>query len=140
MDVCFRPQAAVDQRYRGSALRDRPGIVLGGRLKLSPDEPARIRERLERFASSRKEHQPTSQPSCGSVFVQPPGDYAGRLIDVAGLKGLRVGAIEVSPVHANFFVNLGGGTAADVLALVERVEAEIERRFGIRLEREFELW
>lgn len=127
-------------RYRGSALRDRPGIVLGARLRLAPGDPARIRERLDHFAASRKRHQPTSQPSCGSVFVQPPGDYAGRLIDAAGLKGLRVGAIEVSPVHANFFVNLGGGTAADVLALVERVEAEIERRFGVRLEREFELW
>jgi UDP-N-acetylmuramate dehydrogenase len=128
-------------RYRGSALRDHPDrIVLGARLRLVTDDPARIRERLERFAASRKANQPTSQPSCGSVFVQPPGDYAGRLIDAAGLKGLRVGAIEVSPLHANFFVNHGGGTAHDVLALVDRVETEVERRFGVRLEREFELW
>jgi UDP-N-acetylmuramate dehydrogenase len=128
-------------RYRGSALRDRPErIVLGARLRLAPDDPARVRERLERFAASRKANQPTAQPSCGSVFLQPPGDYAGRLIDAAGLKGTRVGAIEVSPLHANFFVNHGGGTARDVLALVDRVEAEVERRFGVRLEREFELW
>jgi UDP-N-acetylmuramate dehydrogenase len=74
------------------------------------------------------------------VFLKPPGDFAGRLIDQAGLKGLRVGDAEVSPRHANFFVNRGRATAQDVLALVERVEAEVLERFGVKLEREFELW
>jgi UDP-N-acetylmuramate dehydrogenase len=95
---------------------------------------------MESFTESRKRNQPTELPSCGSVFVQPPGDFAGRLIDEAGLKGLREGGIEVSRLHANFFVNLGGGTARDVLRLVERVEDEVLGRFGVRLEREFELW
>jgi UDP-N-acetylmuramate dehydrogenase len=78
--------------------------------------------------------------SCGSVFLKPEGDFAGRLVEAAGLKGLQVGGVQVSRLHANFFVNLGGGTAADALALVERVEREVLRRFGVRLEREFELW
>ena len=81
-----------------------------------------------------------SYPSCGSVFLKPPGDFAGRLIEQAGLKGLRVGQMEVSRKHANFFVNLGGATSADALELVARVEAEVERRSGVRLVREFELW
>jgi UDP-N-acetylmuramate dehydrogenase len=95
---------------------------------------------MEKFAESRRKNQPTELASCGSVFLKPQGDFAGRLIDEAGLKGRRCGAIEVSSKHANFFVNRGGGTAADALALVEAVEAEVERRFGVRLVREFELW
>lgn len=126
--------------YRTSAFRGRPGVVLVARLDLTRDDPDAIRARLDEFAASRKRNQPTRLPSCGSVFVQPPGDFAGRLIEAAGLKGRRVGGIEVSTLHANFFVNVGGGTARDALALVADVEAEVERRFGVRLEREFELW
>ena len=132
--------AACGFRYRGSRFRGRPGVVLAAVLELAADEPQAIRERMERFAESRKRGQPTELPSCGSVFLKPPGDFAGRLIEQAGLKGLRVGDVEVSRKHANFFVNLGRATSADVLALVEHVEREVERRFGVRLEREFELW
>jgi len=127
-------------RYRRSTFRDRRCIVVGTTLALAPGDASEIRARLDTFAASRKEHQPTEWPSCGSVFLKPPGDFAGRLIDDAGLKGLRVGDIEVSPKHANFFVNRGRATAAEVLALVERVEREVEQRFGVRLEREFEVW
>jgi UDP-N-acetylmuramate dehydrogenase len=126
--------------YRDSVFRHRPGIVLGATLELQRGDPAELRQRLEQFAASRKANQPTDLPSCGSVFLKPPGDFAGRLIDEAGLKGLRVGDVEVSTKHANFFVNRGRATAADVLELVERVEREVERRFGVRLVREFEQW
>ena len=115
-------------------------MVLRATFELDADDPRAIRQRLATYAASRKEQQPTDWPSCGSVFLTPPGDFAGRLIDQAGLKGLRIGDAEVSPRHANFFVNRGRATAADVLALVERVEAEVYERFGVRLEREFELW
>jgi len=127
-------------RYRGSRFRGAGGVVLEAALRLAPGDSGAIAERLASFAASRKANQPTELPSCGSVFVQPEGDYAGRLIDRAGLKGLRVGDVEVSRKHANFFVNLGRGSAADALALVERVEREVESRFGVRLEREFEYW
>jgi UDP-N-acetylmuramate dehydrogenase len=127
-------------RYRGSALRDRAGIVLGATLLLAPGEPDAIRQRLEGYAASRKANQPTELPSCGSVFLKPEGDFAGRLIEQAGLKGLRVGEVQVSPKHANFFVNLGRATAVDVLELVEQVEREVEAKFGVKLVREFELW
>jgi UDP-N-acetylmuramate dehydrogenase len=126
--------------YRRSAFRGRRDVVLGCRLELESDDPERVRSRLEGFVSSRKKNQPTELPSCGSVFLKPPGDFAGRLIDAAGLKGLRIGGVEVSSKHANFFVNVGGATCADVLALVERVEAEVEKRYGVKLIREFELW
>ena len=126
--------------YRTSVFRGRPGVVLDAALELTLDDPAAVRDRLEYYADSRKQNQPTELPSCGSVFLKPEGDFAGRLIDQAGLKGLRVGDLQVSPKHANFFVNLGRGTAADLLELVERVEREVETRFGVKLTREFEIW
>jgi UDP-N-acetylmuramate dehydrogenase len=133
-------RAGCEFGYRRSAFRGRDIVVVAASLRLERGDPAEIRARLERFALSRKENQPTDVPSCGSVFLKPEGDFAGRLIEEAGLKGLRIGDLQVSPKHANFFVNLGDGTAGEALELVERVEAEVERRFGIRLIREFELW
>jgi UDP-N-acetylmuramate dehydrogenase len=126
--------------YRTSALRGAPGIVLAARFDLAEEDGATVRARLDAYAASRRANQPTELPSCGSVFLKPPGDFAGRLIESAGLKGLRCGAIEVSPKHANFFVNLGGGSASDALALIERVEREVEARFGVHLTREVEVW
>ena len=133
-------RAACAFGYRRSAFRGARRVVLETMLALRGEDPERIRERLEAYAARRKETQPTHLPSCGSVFLKPPGDFAGRLIEAAGLKGLRIGGVEVSRKHANFFVHVGGGTAADALALVERVEDEVATRFGVRLEREFELW
>ncbi len=126
--------------YRTSAFRGRSGVVLQANLRLSPGDPSTIQARLDEFAASRKENQPTELASCGSVFLKPPGDFAGRLIEAAGLKGLQVGQIQVSTKHANFFVNLGGGTAEQVLALTARVEREVAARFDVELTREFEVW
>jgi len=126
--------------YRTSVFRGRSGIVLTAELALTPDDPAAVKERLSRFAESRKANQPTELPSCGSVFLKPEGDFAGRLIEAAGLKGRRIGGIQVSEKHANFFVNVGGGTAKDALALVELVEREVAEKLGVKLTREFEVW
>ena len=141
-DGALRRFPAADCRfgYRHSRFRGGGGVVLGAELQLTRGDTHEIESRLEAFAESRKANQPTELPSCGSVFVKPPGDFAGRLIEQAGLKGLRVGDVQVSPKHANFFVNLGRATCADVLTLVERVEHEVQRQFGIPLQREFELW
>ncbi len=93
---------------------------------------ARIRELLAR----RGETQPTREPSCGSTFRNPPGDYAARLIEAAGLKGSEVGGARVSEKHANFIVNTGAATAADIEALIVRIQERVERVYGIRLETE----
>jgi UDP-N-acetylmuramate dehydrogenase len=134
------PHEACHFGYRTSAFRGRRGVVLGATLTLTPDAPDAVNERLLRFAESRKANQPTDLPSCGSVFLKPEGDFAGRLIEACGLKGSRVGDVEVSEKHANFFVNLGHGSAKDVLTLVELVEREVLAQFGVRLTREFEIW
>jgi len=139
-EVRIRPAAECGFGYRRSRFRGGAAIVLGARLALVPGPRAEIEARLAHHAASRKAHQPTELPSCGSVFLKPAGDFAGRLIEQAGLKGRRVGDVQVSPKHANFFVNLGAGTAADALALVDEVERAVLARHGVRLEREFELW
>ena len=126
--------------YRTSVFRGRRGVVLQAELALTPDDPAAVKDRLLHFSESRKANQPTELPSCGSVFLKPEGDFAGRLIEAAGLKGRRIGGIEVSEKHANFFVNVGGGTAKDALALVQLVEHEVFDKFGVELTREFEIW
>jgi len=135
-----RDRDACEFSYRSSGFSRRRGVIVECSLRLEPGIVGEIEARMEHFAASRKANQPTELPSCGSVFLKPPGDFAGRLIDAAGLKGLRVGQVEISPKHANFFINHGGAAATDVLELVERVEAEVERQFGVKLAREFELW
>lgn len=103
---------------------------------LAKGSPEVIRGRMDWLASERRSKQPHGLPNAGSVFKNPPGDFAGRLIEAAGFKGKRTGGAEVSSIHANFIVNAGGARAADVLALMEEIERTVAERFGIRLERE----
>jgi UDP-N-acetylmuramate dehydrogenase len=108
---------------------------LSATLEFEPDpdaSAATIKELLGR----RNATQPLGVPSCGSVFRNPPGDFAGRLIERAGLKGLRVGAASVSEKHANFIINTGGASAADIERLIEQVRDGVERACGVRLELE----
>ncbi|HET9581094.1 MAG TPA: UDP-N-acetylenolpyruvoylglucosamine reductase, partial [Usitatibacter sp.] len=92
----------------------------------------RIRELLARRVAS----QPLNQPNAGSVFRNPPGDHAARLIESCGLKGLTLGGAQVSTKHSNFIVNLGNATAADIEGLIDRVEAEVRAKTGVALVRE----
>ena len=106
---------------------------LGAELRLQPGEPGRAEGEIRRLLKARAEKQPLGVRSCGSVFRNPPGDYAGRLIEVSGLKGLRVGAAVVSEKHANFIVNTGAATAADIEELISRVIATVAERQGVHL-------
>jgi UDP-N-acetylmuramate dehydrogenase len=126
--------------YRSSALKRRPGdlVLLGARLKLTPSSPAEVQACMEEFIAQRKRTQPPGA-SMGSMFKNPPGDYAGRLIDAAGLKGARLGAAEISPIHANFIINHGSATAADIAGLIALARHKVEEMSSIRLELEVEL-
>jgi UDP-N-acetylmuramate dehydrogenase len=139
------PAADCGFRYRHSRFKDanRPGeppaeIILAGVFRLAPGDPAAIKERLDDVRRWRREHQPLGLPSAGSVFRNPDGDSAGRLIDALGLKGTRIGGAVVSDKHANFIVNDAHGTAADVRRLAERVRATVAARQGIQLALEIE--
>jgi UDP-N-acetylmuramate dehydrogenase len=122
--------------YRRSALQDGERVVLEVLLELSAgDEPA-IRQRMMDLVELRCQRQPVSAASAGSTFERPPGDYAGRLIEAAGLKGYRLGGAQVSPKHANFLANVGGATATDLVRLIEYVRERVQKDSGVRLQAE----
>ena len=114
-----------------------PEMIVGARFLLRRDDPAAVRGHVREHLDYRKRTQPVEK-SAGSVFKNPPGDYAGRLIEAAGLRGTRHGNAQISPKHANFIVNTGGATAADVVALIALARRTVRERFGIELELEVE--
>jgi UDP-N-acetylmuramate dehydrogenase len=129
--------ADLDLRYRDSRLKHAPGeVVLGAAFRLAPADAAVIAARLDDIRRWRREHQPLGLPSAGSVFRNPPGDSAGRLVEAAGLKGHRIGGAVVSERHANFIVNDERGSAADVRRLAEHVQSAVTERSGIKLDLE----
>jgi UDP-N-acetylmuramate dehydrogenase len=122
--------------YRGLAGLGPGAVIVSTLLRVVPADPEAVRAEVERLRERRAQTQPLDVPSCGSVFKNPPADFAGRLIEAAGLKGLRAGAAEISTLHANFILNRGGARAADVLTLIQRAQGAVYERFGIRLEPE----
>lgn len=130
----------MQYQYRSSILKrdSLPAVILAARIKLEHSSPQKAQEKMEAFSSHRRGTQPPGA-SLGSMFKNPPGDHAGRLIEAAGLKGLRVGDAEISTVHANFFVNHGKASAADIGELIRVARETVSEKFGIRLELEVEL-
>ncbi|MBI2178840.1 MAG: UDP-N-acetylmuramate dehydrogenase [Candidatus Tectomicrobia bacterium] len=116
-----------------------PGVVTAVRFRLRRGDAEALRVYLKENAALRRERQPWGVPCAGSIFRNPPGERAGRLIEAAGLKGRRVGGAEVSRVHANFLVNRGGATAADVLELIGEVQARVREAHGLNLELELKI-
>jgi UDP-N-acetylmuramate dehydrogenase len=114
-------------------------VVTRVTLRLQKGEVAEVSSKLRELVSKRKSSQPTGFPNSGSMFRNPPGDYAGRLIEAAGLKGKRIGQAQIAQRHANFIVNLGGARADDVRQLMELARAEVRRQFGVELVAEVKL-
>jgi UDP-N-acetylmuramate dehydrogenase len=126
---------AVSFEYRHSGL-PRGSVVMEATFGLEPGDPAAIRQQISRWLIQRNARQPVEFRSAGSIFKNPPGNHAGRLVDLAGLKGTQVGGAKISEKHGNFFVNLGDARAADVLALVEMARARVKALTGNDLELE----
>ncbi|MDD3759326.1 MAG: UDP-N-acetylmuramate dehydrogenase [Acidithiobacillus sp.] len=130
-----RPAAAFQVGYRSVRGQGDACFVRAG-LRLSAGEPDALRAQLRAWQSQRAATQPLSWPSCGSVFRNPPGDHAARLIEAAGLKGRRIGDAEVSMQHANFILNRGQARAREIEGLVMEVQETVRRRFGVVLQPE----
>jgi UDP-N-acetylmuramate dehydrogenase len=135
----------LDYRYRSSALKHkRPptgvpeAVVLSAKLRLERSSPEAVQAKLEEYAVHRRRTQPPGA-SMGSMFKNPPGDYAGRLIEAAGLKGYRYGNAQISTLHANFFINLEQASSADVYYLIQIAREAVSEKFGVELELEIEL-
>lgn len=114
-------------------------IVTLVRMRLSKNEVAGVGLRVQELAAKRKKSQPSGYPNAGSMFRNPPGDFAGRLIEAAGLKGRRIGGAKISERHANFIVNLGGAKAEEVKRLMEIAREEVKNKFGVELQAEVRL-
>ena len=133
------PVERLGYAYRSSWLKSHPGeaVVLAGTFALRPEDSEGLQRRVTEITGQRQRTQPPGA-SWGSMFKNPPGDHAGRLLEAAGMKGKRQGAAEVSNLHANFFVNLGGATAAEVWTLIESAREAVRRTTGVELELEIE--
>ena len=132
----------LDLGYRTSAFRNgrlKGGLVLSATVQLERGDGEAARQLMAKLTRERSETQPIKTKNCGSVFKNPKGDSAGRLVQAGGLKGARIGNAVVSTLHGNFIVNEGGATAADVRKLIDHVMAEVKRRFGVQLEPEVEM-
>ncbi|MCC6709427.1 MAG: UDP-N-acetylmuramate dehydrogenase [Gammaproteobacteria bacterium] len=116
-----------------------PGWFIAALLHVPLSAQGEGNERIRQVLAQRGASQPTGKASCGSVFKNPPGDYAGRLIESCGLKGFRIGGCEVSPVHANFIVNDAGARAADVEHMIRHVQATVRAHTGVALETEVQI-
>jgi UDP-N-acetylmuramate dehydrogenase len=126
-----------ESRFKGN---DHAGwVVLDATFELTPGDPSAGRARIQEIQRERRRTQPTARRSLGSVFKNPPGDAAGRLIEACGLKGQRAGGAQISDEHANFIVNLGGARGGDVLALMDAMRGRVQERFGITLEPEIRI-
>jgi len=134
------PVEKMEYGYRTSVLKREhpPAFILSAQLALSHADPQAIRAKMEQFSERRRNTQPPGA-SMGSMFKNPTGEKAGRLIEAAGLKGRRIGNAEISTQHANFFINHGQTRAGDMKALIELARNTVAGKFGVKLELEVEL-
>ena len=136
------PAGALGLGYRTSAFREGPlrgALITAATIQLGPGDGEAARREMARLTAERNRTQPIKTKNCGSVFKNPPADSAGRLVEAAGLKGAREGRAQFSELHANFIVNHGGATAADVRRLIDRAVVAVRDRFGLELEPEVEM-
>lgn len=129
----------LDMSYRHSNITKRGLMVLEAEISLTKGDPEEILSTTRKLSAERKAKQPLEYPSAGSTFKRPEGYYAGKLISDAGLKGFSVGDAKVSEKHAGFVINTGRATARDILAVINHVTQEVDRRFNVRLEPEIKI-
>lgn len=128
--------------YRAQHFLKPREIILRGKVAGQHSDPKTVQEQVQRLLEARKRSQPIDKPSCGSVFKNPDsakGQHAWKLIDDAGLRGFRIGAAQISELHTNFIVNLGGAKASDVRALIQEAKKRVHDKFGLTLEEEVRL-
>lgn len=137
-EIVKRGKETLRFEYRNLHIDD-DAIILSATLSLASDDEEAVRKRIKHFAKERAIKQPLGSATAGSVFKNPPGDFAGRLIEEAGLKGMLMGGAKLSEKHANFIENVGAASAADILALIEIIKDRVFKNSGIMLETEVQI-
>ncbi|OPY57706.1 MAG: UDP-N-acetylenolpyruvoylglucosamine reductase [Pelotomaculum sp. PtaU1.Bin035] len=135
-DFSYKSKKDMNFGYRSSVIQTEPAIVVEVAFACYPREKEMIDKEMAGYLARRKASQPICCPNAGSVFKNPPGESAGRLIEAAGLKGMRIGDAQISTLHANFIINLGSATARDALKLIDRARDTVYSRFGVELQPE----
>jgi len=133
------PKSQLEYGYRTCNLQNGDRILLEVELELKPGNYDDIKRKMEDFSLRRKAKQPLNLPSAGSAFKRPPGNYAGALIEQAGLKGYRIGDAMISDKHAGFIVNIGNATFEDVMKLIKYVQKQVKEKFNVELESEIKI-
>jgi len=134
-----RPAEGVRFSYRNCSLGE--GIIAEAEFMLQPCAPRQVAERMKEYATWKARSHPLSRPSAGCIFKNPPGsEPAGRLLDLCGLKGTRVGGAQVSALHANFICNMAQASSVDVMSLIQVMQSAVRTRFGVELEMEIKHW
>jgi UDP-N-acetylmuramate dehydrogenase len=134
-EVTIRAKQAFEIAYR-SVIGLHNEWFLSAQLQLLKGDSLSSQQQIKALLEKRNASQPTNKPTCGSVFKNPPGDYAARLIEACGLKGYQVGGAIVSEKHANFIVNLGNATAVDIETLIAHIQSRVQAEYGIDLQTE----
>ena len=137
-DLLTRDRSQLEFSYRRLSLPE-GSVIIKVYLEMKKEEPAIISKRMATYLKQRKDSQPLEYPSAGSVFKNPPNDYAGRLIEKAGLKGARKGEAMISDKHANWIVNTGQARAEDILSLIDLAKETVKKETGIMLEEEIKV-
>ena len=141
-DIIQRTEWSVDDfeyDYRSSVIKSgaKQAVVLSASFKMEKSTPVNVKRKISAIAEKRQSSQP-SGASLGSMFKNPPGDFAGRLIEESGLKGTRVGDVEISSLHGNFFLNKGKATATEIASMIAQVRDQVYEKFGVELELEIQ--
>jgi UDP-N-acetylmuramate dehydrogenase len=134
-----KESSSIPWGYRDSGLRNEAFFIAKASFVLHPSSSIEVRKTIQQYMQMRKLTQPWDLPSAGSVFKNPPGMFAGKLIEEASQKGFAIGGARISEKHANFIVNTGGATAQDVRFLMEHVQKVVMAKYNIMLEPEIEL-
>ena len=130
----------LEFKYRFSELNGNYGkIITNAIFKMEKTDPKYIKEKISEYQNFRINKQPYNQPSCGSVFKNPPGENAARLIETSGLKGKTLGGAQISTIHSNFIVNLGEATSNDILSLIDIIREKVFKKYSINLELEVQI-
>ncbi|MDY7037710.1 MAG: hypothetical protein SV375_16300, partial [Thermodesulfobacteriota bacterium] len=137
-DLVTRNGSTINFAYREPSL-EKGSVIFKALFQLDNESPDIIARKMADYLRKRREKQPFTYPSGGSVFKNPPNDYAGRLIEMAGLKGKKIGGAMISPKHANFIVNTGGARAEDILSLIDLARRKVKEKTGMELELEIQV-
>ncbi len=138
-EFVIRKKEQLELGYRTSIMQKNGDLIISAKFRLVQDNQEEIKNKMDELKLRRETTQPLEYPSAGSIFKRPEGNFTGKLIQDAGLKGFKIGGAQVSEKHAGFIINAGGATTSDIINLIQHIQQEVKAKFGVELETEVRL-